>query len=216
MASTSTRTRPGSPGFDPDPVEPGQDDSSARSTGLFFTPEEIRTVSTGAPLTNVERYWPQLVVAMQAGGCPTLPMAIAVLATIRVEVPPFAPIDEYGDTAYFTRMYEGRVDLGNTHPGDGARYHGRGFIQLTGRANYRSYGAALGVDLESEPDLALEPGIATRILVKFMTDRNRHASAVAGDWRTVRLRVNGGFNGWDTFIAAVGAYQSIARAKGLA
>lgn len=46
------------------------------------------------------------------------------------------PISEYGSKAYFTSLYENRTDLGNTQPGDGAKFHGRGFVQLTGRRNY--------------------------------------------------------------------------------
>ena len=49
--------------------------------------------------------------------------------------------------------YEGRADLGNTQPGDGQRYKGRGLIQLTGRANYREAGKALNLPLEQQPEL---------------------------------------------------------------
>ena len=118
-------------------------------------------------------------------------------------MPSFLPINEYGGDAYFTKMYEGRKDLGNTQPGDGARYHGRGYIQLTGRANYRSYGQKLGLALEQNPDLALEPDVAARILARYMKDHGVDRLAAAGDWEGVRRAVNGGLNGWDRFSGLV-------------
>ena len=84
-------------------------------------------------------------------------------------------------------------------PGDGAKYHGRGYIQITGRANYRSYGQKLGVDLENNPELALDPTISAKILACYFKDWGVATAAKVGDWRKVRKLVNGGYNGWDVF-----------------
>lgn len=128
---------------------------------------------------------------------------IGILANIRTEVANFKPIHEYGDTAYFTKMYEGRTDLGNVVAGDGARYAGRGYIQLTGRANYRNYGNIIGVDLENNPDLAMQPEIAAEIMAVFCRARNIQVHCQAMNWQQVRRDVNGGLNGYDVFINAV-------------
>jgi putative chitinase len=84
----------------------------------------------------------------------------------------FRPIKEQGGNAYLQRMYDIRgarpwlaERMGNVNPGDGIRFAGRGFVQLTWRSNYRNAGRALGVDLEGNPDLALEPNVAARVLV---------------------------------------------------
>ena len=80
------------------------------------------------------------------------------LATIKHETAhTFRPITEYGGRSYFNK-YDGRADLGNTQPGDGFRYRGRGFVQITGRRNYRRFG------LENEPEQALNPQEAFKIL----------------------------------------------------
>ena len=93
------------------------------------------------------------------------------------------------------QAYEGRSDLGNTQPGDGVRYKGRGYIQLTGRANYRDYGNRLGVDLENNPDLAKDPNIAADIAIAYWKERVDRNAARAGDVRTVTKNINGGLNG---------------------
>ncbi len=79
-------------------------------------------------------------------------------------------INEYGTASYFNNRYGpgtavGR-SLGNTQPGDGNRFHGRGFVQLTGRANYTDWGNRLGLDLTGNPELGLDVDVATKILVE--------------------------------------------------
>jgi Putative peptidoglycan binding domain len=104
----------------------------------------------------------------------------------------------------------------NTRPGDGARYHGRGFIQLTGRANYAKYGQLLGVPLEDDLDLALTAPVAAGILALYFKDHGLAAVARKGDWEGVRRGVNGGLNGWDRFSGLVQALEKAAAAKGTA
>ena len=91
--------------------------------------------------------------------------------------------------------YEGRSDLGNNQPGDGYKYRGRGYIQLTGRANYRQYGKLLGVDLENNPDLAKDPNIAARVAIEYWKKRVNRTAAQKGDVKTVTYNINGGYNG---------------------
>jgi len=87
--------------------------------------------------------------------------------------------------------------LGNTQPGDGRRYKGRGIFQLTGRANYVTYGNKLGVDLVNDPPLAATPEISVRTAMEYWKTRGLNAFADANDIFTITRRINGGTNGLD-------------------
>jgi putative chitinase len=93
--------------------------------------------------------------------------------------------------------YEGRADLGNNRPGDGVRYKGRGLLQLTGRANYRTFGDLIGVKLEDNPELAAEPVLSLKIACEFWKKKNLNQCCDADDVVEVTRRINGGKNGLD-------------------
>lgn len=98
--------------------------------------------------------------------------AAYMLATVKHECANrWKPITEFGNKAYFEKYDPGTKigkDLGNTLPGDGYRYRGRGYVQITGRNNYRRLSAELGLgpeeNLEQDPDQTLRPMIAYRIM----------------------------------------------------
>jgi putative chitinase len=91
--------------------------------------------------------------------------------------------------------YEGRADLGNTEPGDGVRFKGRGLIQITGRSNYDRCGSALGLDLLADPELLESPANACRSAAWFWFEHGCNELADADNFRKITLRINGGLNG---------------------
>lgn len=121
----------------------------------------------------------------------------------------FLKMQEDGGDAYFTRKYEGRKDLGNTQPGDGARFHGRGPSMLTGRGNYRKYGTEIGLDLVTNPELAAIPSTGILIAMAFWKDRGLNAFADQRDNLTITKRINGGTNGLAQRVAYTATARSI-------
>ncbi|MEP7186971.1 MAG: XVIPCD domain-containing protein [Rhodanobacter sp.] len=104
-----------------------------------------------------------------------------------------AAVDSHDAKEVAKVLYEGRADLGNNMPGDGYKFHGRGYFQFTGRDNYTTYGEKFGVDLKQTPDQAAEPEIAAKLAIAYWKDKvpekyredALHAGAI----------INGGANG---------------------
>ena len=155
------------------------------------------------PIENVEANWPLVEDALDRRGIYSDLTAVAAISTIGVESGNFSPVKERGGPSYLANLYEGRVDLGNNNVGDGARFRGRGFVQITGRDHYAHFGAETGQDLLNNPDLALDPAVAAQILASFFAERHVHTHADLRNWDMVRRRVNGGLTGWPRFIDAV-------------
>ncbi len=155
------------------------------------------------PIDNVRANWPLLEAALDRSGIYSAFTAVAAIATVGVETGKFWPIKEQGGQQYLLNLYEGRTDLGNNTLGDGARFRGRGFVQITGRYNYTHFATETGHDLVNNPDRAMDPAIAADILALFFKERGIPAAAEAQNWHMVRRKVNGGLTGWDRFIDAV-------------
>lgn len=132
-----------------------------------------------------------------------------ILATAHHEVDrKMQPIKEYGGDRYFFRMYDIEGDrprvartLGNLARGDGVLFHGRGFVQITGRANYADWQNRLGKDLtstRSKADQVLKLKIATKILFEGMIEGTFTGKKLSAyfmnarqDWEGARRVVNG-------------------------
>jgi putative chitinase len=96
--------------------------------------------------------------------------------------------------------YENRKDLGNTEQGDGRRFKGRGIIQLTGRANYVSYGKSRGIDYTTDEGaklVASDPETAIDVACWFWATHKLNDIADNDDVITITKRINGGLNGLD-------------------
>ena len=100
-----------------------------------------------------------------------------------------------GPEAIANRVYGNR--MGNKQEGDGFKYRGRGFIQLTGRDNYAKAGKDLGIDLLGNPDLASQPETAAKIALWYWKQRGISRPAQSGDIEKVTRLINGGTNGLD-------------------
>lgn len=113
---------------------------------------------------NARKHWPAIVAEAQQQGITNKAQLAYILATTVHE----SAAGKYMEEIASGSAYEGRSDLGNSQSGDGVRYKGRGYVQITGRNNYTDWSKKLGVDLVGNPKLAERPEIAAKILVGGM------------------------------------------------
>ena len=121
------------------------------------------------------------------------------LAQCAHETSNFSSLKEFGGRLdfkkYDIKFHPSKAKLlGNTHPGDGARYAGRGFIQLTGRENYKRAGEALDLPLEQHPELVERPDIAAKVAIWYWQHRVHPKIHDYNDTRAVTKPINSGLD----------------------
>ena len=144
-------------------------------TGLVQAPGgQIGGVNVDSIVSNLPRnqqnsarqHFPGIIAEAQRQGITNKDQLAYILATASHESGSGKHMREFASG----RAYEGRRDLGNTQPGDGQRFKGRGYVQITGRRNYEMWSRRLGIDLVNNPELASRPDIAAKILVQGMKE----------------------------------------------
>jgi predicted chitinase len=176
------------------------------------TAEGVKKMFPNTPLSAIKTNLPHVLNGLRQFGLTDKRMVLMALGTIRAETEGFVPISE-GKSKYNTATtpfdkYDAGTSigatLGNTQPGDGARFKGRGYVQLTGRDNYKRIGEQLGIDLVGNPDKANDPATAGLILAKFIKNKEDavRAALAQKDLKKARKLVNGGSHGLDRFTDA--------------
>lgn len=167
-----------------------------------LTEEQLKKIMPQATSNNIKRYLPALNNAMKKFEINTVKRKAAFLSQIAVESAQLQFDTELPSNAngFDFSKYDGRKDLGNTQPGDGPKYKGRGLLQLTGRHNYevmtkKLNNIGVNVNLVEHPELAARPDISTFIAGQYFKDHNLNKLADNGDIVGVTRGVNGGTNG---------------------
>ncbi|OFZ67354.1 MAG: peptidase C1 [Betaproteobacteria bacterium RBG_16_56_24] len=165
--------------------------------------------------SSIAKNLPYVTAALAAFGLTGKDMVCAALGTIRAETEGFVPIPEMpshfntlpGQAAFSAYEYK----HGNKNPGDGARYRGRGYVQLTGLSNYLTYGGILDIPLSDNPDSACAPEVAACLLAAYLNENKAklQAALAKNDLKAARKVVNDGSHGLDRFTEAFNAGQKV-------
>jgi putative chitinase len=161
----------------------------------MLTASQLKTIMPRLKEADIANYLDLLNAAMAEWEINTPERQAAFLAQIAHESGELRWLAEIWGPTPAQRGYEGRKDLGNTEPGDGSRFRGRGPIQITGRANYQKYGSLLGLDLINHPETASSPEVGFRLAGAFWKTHGLNELADWGQFVKITKRINGGVNG---------------------
>lgn len=174
-----------------------------------FTIDKVSQMFPNTSVVNIKTNLPYVLNGLRMYSLTDKVMGLMALATIRAETESFKPINEMkskwntSPDGHPFDLYDNRKDLGNTGRPDGSLFKGRGFIQLTGRANYLKYGKLIGLEegLIADPERANDPDVAARLLSVFLKDNERKIkeALLEKDYKTARKLVNGGSHGLKNF-----------------
>jgi putative chitinase len=171
---------------------PAPTSNTATPTGPTANPATVQQSPASAAESALSRI-------AQAAGIKGVELA-QFLAQCAHETGNFLHLEELGGNRYLAQ-YDPAVNpakakaLGNTEAGDGAKYKGRGFIQITGKANYAKAGQALGIDLVNNPELAAKPDVAAKVAVWYWQNRVQPRVQDFSDTRGVTKQINPGLKG---------------------
>ena len=165
----------------------------------MISDDQLKQVMPNLPAAKRALYLPHLNDAMQACDITTPLRTAAFVAQLAHESGEFRWMEEIWGPTPAQLRYEPPSDLaarlGNTQPGDGKRFKGRGPIQITGRFNYAKFGGLLGIDLVGDPAQAATPEVAFATAGLFWRKNGLNELADARDFVTITRRINGGTNG---------------------
>lgn len=161
---------------------------------MFITKQLLKQCLPYAKDATIAKFLTPLNLTFEKYKINTPKRIAAFLAQIAHESGSFRYVEEIASGS----AYEGRKDLGNTQPGDGVRFKGRGLIQVTGRTNYEAVGKALQYDFISQPEHLTYPGAATLSAGWFWDSRKLNDLADLGTeeaFNKITKKINGGYNG---------------------
>lgn len=157
-----------------------------------ITEEILKKCMPFAKDENIKRFINPLNNAMQRYEIATPRRQAAFLAQIAHESGSLRYVEEIASG----EAYEGRKDLGNTQPGDGVRFKGRGLIQITGRENYELLGHALNYNFLKDPEALEKPGAASLSAGWFWHVKGLNRLADINAFEKITRKINGGLNGF--------------------
>jgi len=165
----------------------------------MLTDAQLQQIMPNLASARRALFLPHLNRAMQEHAVDTALRSAAFVAQLAHESGEFRWMEEIWGPTVAQLRYEPPSELaqrlGNTQPGDGKRFKGRGPIQITGRFNYGKYGALLGIDLLADPARAAAPEVAFATAGLYWRSNGLNELADERQFVAITRRINGGTNG---------------------